>query len=130
MNKWDLIAKGERALDSLYLARDEMGRAFGWGVVDLLGGGFFSTLFKRSKMNRAREYMERARYDLYEFAEAARYYGDISMDVGFLLSFGDYMDWFFAEVMVQVKIAQAKERLEETIDRVEHILYKLRNDRI
>ena len=46
-------AAGERALDCLYAARDQLSSARNWGVVDLLGGGLISGLMKHSKLENA-----------------------------------------------------------------------------
>ena len=45
----EAILAGERALDSLRAARDELNSAGNWGIVDLLGGGLISGLVKHSK---------------------------------------------------------------------------------
>lgn len=48
------IYAGERALNSLYAARDQLKSARGWGMVDLFGGGFLTDMMKHSKMNECR----------------------------------------------------------------------------
>ena len=60
----EAIDAGERALDSLYGARRELASAGNWGLVDLFGGGLFSTFAKHSKMDDAQRYMEQAKRDL------------------------------------------------------------------
>ena len=56
----EAIDAGERALDSLYGARRELASAGNWGLLDLFGGGLFSTFAKHSKMDDAQRYMEQA----------------------------------------------------------------------
>lgn len=47
----EAVQAGERALQSLYAARDKLGSARNWGIFDMLGGGFISDFVKHSKMN-------------------------------------------------------------------------------
>ena len=56
----EAVQAGERALQSLYAARDKLGSARNWGIFDMLGGGFISDFVKHSKMNDAAALMESA----------------------------------------------------------------------
>ena len=56
----EAVQAGERALQSLYAARDKLGSARNWGIFDMLGGGFISDFVKHSKMNDAAALMEQA----------------------------------------------------------------------
>ena len=38
----EAVQAGERALQSLYAARDKLGSARNWGIFDMLGGGFWT----------------------------------------------------------------------------------------
>lgn len=38
----EAVQAGERALQSLYAARDKLGSARNWGIFDMLGGGFIT----------------------------------------------------------------------------------------
>ena len=60
----EAISAGERALSSLRNAQNELSSAKNWGLFDMLGGGFVSTLVKHGKMDNAKRYMEQAKYDL------------------------------------------------------------------
>ena len=42
----EAVQAGERALQSLYAARDKLGSARNWGIFDMLGGGFISDFVK------------------------------------------------------------------------------------
>ena len=48
----EAILAGERALSSLRSAQEKLNSAGNWGLLDMFGGGMFSTLIKHSKMNR------------------------------------------------------------------------------
>ena len=49
----EAIDAADRALRSLERARDSLHSAKGWGILDMLGGGLFSTCVKHSNMNEA-----------------------------------------------------------------------------
>ena len=57
--KREAIDAGNRALRSLRTARENLNSAKNWGLVDMFGGGFFSTMLKHSKMDRQRKIWNR-----------------------------------------------------------------------
>ena len=66
--KREAIEAGRRALNSLNAAKENLNSAKNWGLVDMFGGGFFSTMLKHSKMDQAKQNMEQAKYDLRNFS--------------------------------------------------------------
>ena len=119
--KREAIEAGQRALSSLRTARENLNSAKNWGLVDMFGGGFFSTMLKHSKMDQARQNMEQAKYDLRNFS---RELNDVNMacnlniNTGDFLSFADYFfDGFVVDWMVQDRINNAKRQVEEAIRR-------------
>lgn len=48
---------GNRALKSLRNAQDSLNSAKNWGLWDMFGGGFISTMAKHSKMDSAKQNM-------------------------------------------------------------------------
>ena len=56
--KREAIEAGRRALNSLRTAKENLNSAKNWGLVDMFGGGFFTTLLKHSKMDQAKRNME------------------------------------------------------------------------
>jgi len=123
----EAIIAGERALDSLYEAQNQLRKARNWGIYDILGGGFISSLIKHSKIDNARSCIERARYDLQCFNRELRDVSyDINVDIGDFLTFFDLMDSFFADLLVQSRIADASRRIDDAIWRVQDILNHLK----
>ena len=57
--KREAIEAGRRALNSLRTAKENLNSAKNWGLVDMFGGGFFTTLLKHSKMIRRNEIWNR-----------------------------------------------------------------------
>lgn len=125
----EAIDAGERALDSLYGVRKELESAGNWGLLDMFGGGMFTTFVKHSKMNDAQRYMERAKRDLAAFSrELADVSETLNINTGDFLSFADYFfDGFLADMMVQSRIRDAQRQVDDAIYRVESILSRLRN---
>lgn len=128
--KKEAVAAGRRALESLRAAQRELDSAKNWGLVDMFGGGFFSSMIKRGKMNNAEQYMQQAKYDLRSFSKELRDVDqvmDLHINTDDFLSFADwFFDGFAVDWMVQSRINQAKEQVEEAIYRVERILSGLR----
>lgn len=127
--KKEAIDAGNRALQSLKDAQNHLNNAKNWGIWDMLGGGFFSTMVKQSKMDQAKQDMERAKYDLKNFSKEL---SDVNMvchldiKTGDFLSFADFFfDGFVVDWMVQDRINQASGQVEEAIRRVEGILRQI-----
>ena len=121
---------GECALSSLRCAQEKLNSAGNWGILDMFGGGMFSTIMKRSKMDDAQSHMESAKSDLKRFQKELKDVDiplDLRMEVGSFLSFADFFfDGFVADYLVQSKISDAKEQVSDAIIRVEQILSELK----
>ena len=126
----EALDAGERALSSLRKAQEKLNSAGNWGLFDMFGGGLFSTIMKRSKMDDAQQLMEVAKTDLKRFQRELKDVNiplDLRMEVGSFLSFADFFfDGFVADYLVQSKISEAKEQVSDAIIRVEQILNELR----
>ena len=125
--KQEAIEAGERALQSLREARNQISGAKGFGLWDLFGGGMFVSLAKHYKISRAREAINRAQYDLRVFSRELRdVETDLDINIGDFLTIFDLMDSFFAEIMVQSRLSDAGRRIDEAIYKVEDCLRQLR----
>ena len=126
----EAIQAGERALISLKTAQSQLKSAGNWGLFDMFGGGLFSSMIKHSKMNDASRYMEDAKKDLLVFQRELKDVNvpmDLRMEVGSFLSFADFFfDGFVADYLVQSKITEAREQVEDAIRMVENILRDLK----
>lgn len=67
--KREAIDAGNKALESLHTAKENLDSAHNWGLFDMFAGGLISSLAKHSKMNQARQHMEQAKWDLRNFSE-------------------------------------------------------------
>lgn len=127
----EAVNAGSRVLKSLYAAKEKLGSARNWGIYDMLGGGLISTMIKRSKMEDASRFMEQAQRDLKVFQRELRDIQaapDLRMEISSFLSFADFFfDGLVADYLVQNKIAEAREQVQDAIDYVEPILKSLKN---
>ena len=127
--KQEAIDAGNKALRSLRKAQENLDSAKGWGIFDMLGGGFLSTMVKHSKVDQAKENMEQAKYDLRNFSKELNDVNiacNLHIETGDFLSFADwFFDGFIVDWMMQDRISQASQQVEEAIRRVEDILRQL-----
>ena len=117
----EAIRAGERALDSLREAKEQLNSARNWGIYDMIGGGMISSIVKHTKIDNANEWMSLANRDLRNFARELRDVRDedLQIDTGSLVSMLDiFCDNFFSDIMVQKKINNARARIDDLSDRV------------
>ena len=127
--KREAINAGNRALNSLRTAGENLNSAKNWGLVDMFGGGFFTTMLKHSRMDQAKQNIEQAKYDLRNFSKELHDVHmalDLNLDTDDFLSFADYFfDGFVVDWMVQDRINTARRQVEEAIRRTEYIVNQL-----
>ena len=125
----EAVAAGERALDSLRAAKSKLDSARAWGIYDILGGGLLSSAIKHGQMNNANEWMEQANRDLRRFAKELRDVPgeDLHVQTGDLISMLDiFCDNFFSDIMVQSRINDARNRIDQVIDHVQETVWALK----
>lgn len=86
--KREAIEAGQRALNNLHTARENLNSAKNWGLVDMFGGGFFTTMLKHSKMDQAKQNMEQAKYDLRNFSKELN---DVNLACDLHMDTGDFL---------------------------------------
>ena len=122
----EAIDAGERALRSLREAKSSLDSARGWGIVDIIGGRGLSGLIKHVKIGDAKNSLNRAKEDLNRFSRElsdVREHQGLDIEIGDFLTFADFFfDGLLADLMVQSKIRQAQDKIDDAIDRVEFLL--------
>lgn len=125
----EAIEAGQDALNALRQAEDYLKSARNWGVLDILGGGLVVNILKHSKMEKAKVYMERAKWSLERFGKELNDvagYVDLDINTTDFLNFADYFfDGFLADLAMQSRINKARDRVDEAIWKVEDILRRL-----
>ena len=125
----EAIRAGEQALDSLREAKNQLNSARNWGIYDMIGGALISSMIKHSKIDQANEWMDQANRDLRCFAKELRDVDgeDLQIDTGSLVTMLDiFCDNFFSDLLVQQKINDGRARIDALSDRIEDVLYTLK----
>lgn len=126
----EAIYAGEELLSALDRVGESLDNAKSWGTLDILGGGFFSTMAKHSHIDEARGEISRAQSLLSRFHRELADVGgqaDIDIEIGSFLTFADYFfDGLFADLTVQSKINDAIQRVADTKMRVNTIIRNLK----
>ena len=98
-----------------------------------VGGKSISGLVKHVKIDNARQSLNRAKADLNRFSKELSDVRDLqglNIEIGDFLTFADFFfDGFLADILVQSKIRQAQDKIDDAIIRVEEVLRQLRNYR-
>ena len=125
----EAIQAGQQAHSSLLRAKECLKSAGNWGLLDMFGGGMFTTFVKRTRMNDAEQLVQQARSDLQRFGrelEDVESIADFHVETGSFLAFADYfLDSFLVDWLVQSKIRDAQQQVEDAIEKVENILQQL-----
>lgn len=125
----EAIAAADETIDLLDQAYASMNSARNWGFFDMLGGGFFSTMIKREKMNDGRYFMNKAKRSLTKLKDELDDVDDLEdldLNMDDFLSFADFFfDGFLADWLVQGRINDAREKIDQTIKAVCEIREKL-----
>ena len=125
----EAIRAGQQARSSLLQAKDCLKSAGNWGLLDMFGGGLFTTFVKRTRMNDAEQLVQQARSDLKRFGKEladVESIADFHVETGNFLTFADYFfDSFLMDWLVQSKIRDAQKQVEDAIEKVEYILQQL-----
>ena len=125
----EAIAAADETIDLLDQAYASMNSARNWGFFDMFGGGFFSTMIKREKMNDGRYFMNKAKRSLNKLKDELDDVDDLEdldLNMDDCLSFADFFfDGFLADWLVQGRINDARDKIDQTLKAVCEIREKL-----
>lgn len=114
----------------LLRARETLGSARNWGILDMLGGSSIVGLVKHSKIDNAMRLVDQARPLLHEIGEALshlRLDAQIAPGVSGLATLADFfIDGIFADVYVQSKIRDLQLQLDEALRQLDRVDAALR----
>lgn len=120
-------AAGATAQSGLARVTELLQSARNWGAWDMLGGGFFSTMVKHSRIDAAQAELQAVRHDLdvfrRELADVGSFVNLPSIDLSGFARFADYFfDNFFVDWAIQNRIGEAHRKVDEARRQVDHLL--------
>lgn len=125
----EAVRAADNALYHLNKANDALRSAGNWGVLDLLGGGFISSLAKHSKMSDAQSELQMAKNAVQNFKSELMDVNqavNINIDIGDFLTFADFFfDGLVADWLVQSRIRKAQDQIREAITQINAIRQNL-----
>lgn len=129
MDYWESIKSAENAIEHLNRALDYLDKARTWSWIDIFGGAFLTTLIKRNRMEAAQFQLTEARKHINKLLANL----DDSLRIDYIqiedsefVKVADYVfDNIFTDIHVMQKIETARERVIETIRKLEAIKSRL-----
>ncbi len=129
----EAIHAGSRASSALEDMRRNLGEAKGWGMWDILGGGFISDLAKHSAIDEANKIAHNSQHLLKAFEKElsdVNEFTDIKVNLSSFASFADFFfDGIFADWFVQSRINDSLNNVERTIDKIDSITSNLKQNK-
>lgn len=129
----EALAAGNTALDALNRAERSISGARGFGIWDMLGGGFISGLLKHSQMDDAQRYVNEANDALRRFQKEL---SDINININYGVSFDSitkafdiFCDNLLVDALIQSRIRDAQQNIAQTKQQVQSAMTMLRNMR-
>lgn len=124
----EAINAGERALRALNDVEGSLNTARGFGVWDMLGGGFISGMLKHSNLENANQKMEIARCELDKFSKEVRDVNvccncnvPITFD-GFTKFFDYFCDGILVDALVQMRMSESANEIKRIKNEVQNAL--------
>jgi len=125
----EAIEAAKDALSSLERVETQLGSARNWGIWDMLGGGFISSMVKHSKLDAAQQEMEYAKSALRRLQRELMDVDnipDVNIQVGDFMRLADvFFDGLIVDWLVQSKINEARSQVENAKQNVSQILNQL-----
>lgn len=129
----EAIEAGHRALKALEDARDSLGSAQRWGLVDILGGGLVTSVIKHSRLGDANHALAVARDEIRAFSHELADVRELSRLNANVSSINALFDIAFdnplADLLVQKDMSDAADRVDEAIDKVTEAVRRLEEAR-
>lgn len=133
LKEWnEAIQAGTLVVESLERAQVGLQKARNWGTYDMLGGGMISTHLKHNNIDEAMEHIHVAQWEMSRFSKELRdvqMTASIEIDIGEFLKFSDYFfDGFISDWMVQGRINDTLDHVEDKLYATNEILRQLENE--
>ena len=128
----EAIAAGKDVQGRIESMLRSLDSAAGWGVWDMIGGGFLSTMVKHSHIDDARQLAHDAQQSFRVFARELRDVNlqlDLNIEISGFLRFADYFfDGLIADWTVQSRINKALDEIKKQQRSVTAVMQRLATD--
>jgi DNA repair exonuclease SbcCD ATPase subunit len=128
----EAIYAGKNAQSALQQASESLNSASNWGTLDMLGGGLLTSAVKHSKMDDASGHIHLAQSSMRKFQKELLDINEmieVDMNMSGLLKFADFFfDGLIVDWMVQGKINESRDQVQEQIYKVDDIMRKLKSE--
>lgn len=125
----EALRAGRSVAHDLDQAIEKLRSAKNWGTYDMLGGGMISTHIKHGRLDDAMDHLYRAQNSLRHFEKELRDVGEqmpTQIEIGGFLKFSDYFfDGFIMDWIVQGKINDILQQVEDRNKQIQEILAEL-----
>ena len=129
----EALMAGDAALSALSRAESSLNGARGFGIWDMLGGGFVSGLLKHSQMDDEQKYVNEANSALRRFQKEL---SDINIRIDYGVSFDGitkafdiFCDNLLVDALIQSRIRDTQKNLAQTKQQVQSAIAMLHNMR-
>ncbi|MBR5645318.1 MAG: hypothetical protein IKX23_01600 [Treponema sp.] len=124
-----IILQIDELIEILKEAEKKLKSARTWGFFDIMGGGFVTNVVKHSKINKARELMDRANYLLGSLNQSLKQMNvpeGCGINIGTFATFADFVfDGFLADAYMSHKIYNNIHSVRELKSRLETVRSQL-----
>lgn len=125
---------GNIVLEEVQLALHDLSGASTWGTIDILGGGFMTTMMKHNNLNNAQRRISNTRNNILRFEKElqdVKEYALVDSQISLGLGLADYIfDNIFTDFFVQSKIKNSQESVTSLANSIEEILSNLKKDKV
>ena len=125
----EAILVGQSALQALEEVEKTLESARNWGIWDMLGGGFISSMIKHSRIDKAQEKMVYATRQIERFNKEI---GEVKSCSGIQMSFDglikgmDYfLDSFVVDFMIQHEVKQKQNQVAQLKQQIQDAVHQL-----
>lgn len=129
----EAIAAGQVAKNALEGAMEQLDSASNWGLFDMFGGGVVSTAIKHSHIDKATKSIQHAQSKIRLFQKELLDINEdnhLEINISGFLTFADYFfDNLLTDWMVQNRIHESKENVQQVYENISDILAKLKEEK-
>ena len=127
----EAVIAGKTAMNKAYEVQKSLDSADSWAMFDVFGGGIVADMVKYSKLDDANSQIQQMQASLSKFKTElsdVNINADLTVQVSEFLRAADYLfDNIFTDAAVLNRISEARNRVNDTVRRIDEALLRLEN---